>query len=395
VVGNMNFTMGFSMIGNVANRLILSAVLIALSILPVSATAQEWTWTTAQIDKEGTDSWIVVDHSSNIHISYRYPTHSQLKYAFLPRGGSRWFTMTLDQMLGDFLTGIALDPKGNPSICYTPGVLKLAMFDGQRWKIQQIDPGSGLVSYYCSVRFGPDGAPQLSWYVEAGIILRHAVLQNGAWIARTVDNQDAPGKFNSMAVDQSGNPQISYIGLTGTKLKYARLNGQDWIRITLEAPSRGLESSHGDTGMGNSIVIDRDGNPMIGYFDISSLKFAHLVNGTWKFEVIDRFRPVPQWGWRFFRSTTVLDRNGYPHIGYQSPLGLKHAWWDGLQWRTQVILAPSGSTFDGAMAIDDKDNLYFSYTDPVQRTLMLATGLYVGDQQTAKTNSPSEEKKQP
>jgi hypothetical protein len=383
------------MIGNLAIRLIISALLISLTILPASVAAQDWTWTTSQIDTEGTDSWVVVDHDGNLHVSYRYPMHAQLKYAFLPAGSARWFTMTLDQMLGEFLTGIALDPKGNPYICYTPGVLKLAIFDGQRWKMQQVDPSAGLVSFYCSVRFGKDGAPQLSWYVEAGFILRHAVLQNGAWIARTVDTQDAPGKFNSMAVDHSGYPQLSYIALTGTKLKYARFNGKDWTRITLEAPYRGLETSRGDTGMGNSIVIDRDGNPMISYFDTSSLKFAHLVGGKWKFEVLDPFPLTPQWGWRFFRTTTVLDRNGYPHIGYQSPLGLKHAWWDGHQWKNQVILAPAGTTFDGAMAIDDKDNLYFSYTDPAQRTLMLAIGHYVGDQQTAKTDAPTEAKKQP
>lgn len=91
----------------------------------------------------------------------------------------------------------------------------------------------------------------------------------------------------------------------------------------------------------------------------------------------------------------VLDRNGYPHIGYQSPLGLKHAWWDGHAWKTQVILSPAGSTFDGAMAIDDKDNLYFTYTDPIQHTLMLAFGHYAGDQRTAKTDSSAEPKKQP
>ena len=380
---------------NMAPRLFILLLLISLIGLPSVAVAQEWTWTASQIDPEGTDSWLAVDHDGNVHVSYRVAAGGKLKYAFLPAGGSNWFTMTLDQMLGDFLSGIAVDPKGNPYICYSPGVLKLAVFDGRRWKIQEVDPDNGLVHFYCSVRFGPDGAPHLSWYVETPFTVHHAVLRDGVWIARIVDNQDLPGKINSMAVDRLGNPQLSYIGLNGTKLKYARFNGQVWTRINLEAPNQGLEMSRGDTGMGNSIAIDRDNNPMISYFDTSSLKFAHSVDGKWKFEIIDRFDPLDKWGWRTFRSTTVLDRKGNPHIGYQCPLGLKHAWWDGHQWRTQVILAPAGTTFDGAMAIDDKDNLYFSYTDPVQHSLMLAIGRYSGEHQTARTGSSPESKKQP
>jgi len=383
------------MTGNIAVRFVVSALLILFMALPPLAMAQEWTWTTSQIDTEGTDSWVAVDHGGNIHVSYRFPIHAQLKYAFLPVGGSRWFSMSLDRMLGDFLTGIAVDPKGNPYICYSPGALKLAVLDGNSWKIQEIDPGRGLVHFYCSVRFGPDGAPQLSWYVETPFSVHYAVLRNGVWMARTVDNQGMPGKINSLAVDHLGNPQLSYIGLAGTKLGYARFNGQVWTRITLEGPDQGLEKSRGDTGMGNSIATDFDNNPMISYFDTSSLKFAHFVDGKWRFEIIDRFDRVDQWSWRTFRSSTVLDRNGYPHIGYQSPLGLKHAWWDGHQWRTRLILAPAGTTFDGAMAIDEKDNLYFSYTDPVQRSLMLAIGHYSRDQQTAITDSSPEPGKQP
>jgi hypothetical protein len=359
------------------------------------ASAQEWTWSTSQIDLQGTDSSVAVDHDGNVHVGYRYPEHAELRYAFLPAGKSHWFTMTLDQMLGNFLTGIALDPKGNPYICYSPGILKLAAFDGQRWNIQQIDPGSPLISYYCSVKFGPDGAPRLSWYVEAGFTLRYAVFQNGAWVARNVDTQDLPGKFNSLAIDSTGKPQLSYIALNGLQLKYARMGEGDWIRTTLEARNHGLQRATSDAGMGNSITIDREGNPMISYFDTSSLKFAHLVAGGWKFEVVDQFPAVPQWGWRMFRTTTLLDKQGYAHIGYQCPLGLKHAWWDGHEWKTSVILAPAGTTFDGGVAMDDEENLYFTFTDPVQNTLRLAIGRRLKERQSAAAQALPEAKKQP
>lgn len=379
---------------NMSRKYVVSIIgLIFFTMLASVSTAQEWTWTTSQIDIEGTDSSVAVDHDGNIHVGYGLQGGNKLKYAFLPAGGSHWFNLNIDTGLGDFLNGIALDSQANPYICYTPGVLKLAAFDGKHWRTQQIDAGNGLVSYYCSVKFGKDGTPHLSWYVESKRLLRYAVLRDGVWKARDVDTQDFPGKFNSLVIDRSGYPELSYIGLYGTKLKYARFDGKDWTRLILESPFQGLARSLGDTGMGNSIALDNDGNPMVSYFDTSALKFAQVVKGTWKFDVIDSFPRLDQWGWRYFRSNTVLDKSGHPHIGYESPLGLKHAWWDGQQWKTQVILAPTGSFFNSGMTMDDRNNLYFSYTDPLQNTLVLAVGHYSGDQQAARTQSSARREK--
>jgi len=356
---------------------------VALLLLPGAAAAQTWTWSTQLIDTEGTDSSLVVDRDGNVHVSYRFLTKSQLKYAFLPSGGSQWFTMSLDQMLGDFQSRITVDEKGNPYICYTPKVLKFASFDGRRWTTQAVDPGGGVVNYYCSVRVGADGSPQVSWYVESGVFLRYAILKDGVWTAQNIDVQGTPGKFNSMILDAHGNPHVSYISLLGCKLKYAHYDGKGWIRSTLDASD--LSPLGGDRGMGNSITLDRQGNPMISYFDSQSLKFAHLVNGKWKLETLDHFPQITLWGWRNFRSNIVLDRDGNPHIGYESILGLKHAWWDGSIWKTQLILAPAGTTFDGAMDIDSNNNLYFSYTDPVDRSLKLAIGRFTPAGETAQT----------
>jgi hypothetical protein len=52
-----------------------------------------------------------------------------------------------------------------------------------------------------------------------------------------------------------------------------------------------------------------------------------------------------------------------------------------------LLMAHAGTTFDGAMAIDSKDNLYFSYTDPVDRTLKLAIGHRTQSKQTAETGA--------
>src|SRR5215475_12886963 len=195
-VGRMN---------RVCPGLVLALILLLFSVSP-GARAQSWTWTNQVIDVEGDDSWIVVDHNGNLHVSYRHPTGAQLKYAFQPASGKRWFNTTLDDMQGDFQTRIAVNDQGNPYICYTPKTLKFAYFDGQRWTRQQIDPGIGTVNYYCSVRVGRDGNPQVSWYVESGVYLRYAVLRDGAWEAMNIDAQNTPGKFNSLILDANGNP---------------------------------------------------------------------------------------------------------------------------------------------------------------------------------------------
>jgi hypothetical protein len=350
----------------------LFVILALFFLFPVGTAAQTYTWTTQVIDIEGGDSSIVVDHDGNIHVSYHYPTHAVLKYAFLPAGSSHWFTMPIDDLLGDFLTRITVDDKGNPYICYSPKVLKFAHFDGGHWSVQQIDPGNGVVNYYCSVRVGANGDPQVSWYVESGVWLRYAVLHDGVWTARNIDAEGGPGKFNSMVLDAQGNPHVSYIGLVGVKLKYAHFDGKEWIRTIVD--SQDMDRAGLDRGMGNSIALDSHGNPMISYFDTGSLKFARLQNGKWNLERIDTFPPSMPWSWRSFRSTVMLDRQGNPHIGYESVLGIKHAWWDGTKWHTQLILGPSGITTDGSMTMDAKDNLYFCYTDPVDRSLKLAIG---------------------
>ena len=355
----------------------LSALIVValVLVLPFTAAGQTWQWSSQLIDAEGTDSSVHVDGNGNVHVSYRHTAGGQLKYGFLPAGGSRWFTVVLDQLLGDFLTGITVDDNDNPFICYTPGTLKIARFDGHEWKTQQVDPGGGLVGFFCNVRVGNNHKPQISWYVDGTFRLKHAILENGSWMAQNVDVQDLPGKINSMVLDTADQPHLSYIGLFGPKLKYAHFDGSHWIRSVLDAPD--TNPAGGDRGMGNSIVLDPQGNPMISYFNIQSLRFAHIVDGHWKYETLDQFPPMAQWGWRNFRSAMALDPEGRLHIVYESVLGLKHEWWDGAQWKKQLLLPPAGTSFDGGMAIDAKGNLYYSYTDPADRSLQLAIGRYV------------------
>src|SRR5437899_6479399 len=112
--------------------------------------------------------------------------------------------MVLDKQLGTFTTKLTLDANDNPHLCYTPGVIKYARFDGKQWRTIQIEGDD--IGYTCSVVISKDGVPHLTWYQLWRNILhiRYAVLQDSTWLARTLDSDFETGKWNSMVLDTQG-----------------------------------------------------------------------------------------------------------------------------------------------------------------------------------------------
>jgi len=368
-------------------RLDILVLLISL-MFPGAIKAQTWTWTTEGVDIDGTDTSIIVDQEGNLHVSYSFSAGGELRYAFRPAGNPHWFKMTLDKGLGVFYSRITVDAQGNPHICYTPRIMKYAHFDGRHWSVQQVDPGGGLVAYTCSIRMGADGTPRLSWYVESGVFLRYAEFKDGVWMARTLDAEGLPGKWHSLVLDSNGLPRIAYIQFPWGRLKYTAFDGKQWNTVILDQPV----TNPGDNlerGFGASLALDGKGNPLISYYDLQSLKMARLVDGKWEKGVIEQLPPFGQWAWKNFRSTLVLDSKGNPHVGFESLQGLEHAWWDGRQWRSQLIVAPVGATFfESAMTIDRNDNLYISFRDPGDGSLRVAIGHPGSSMQNARTETP-------
>jgi hypothetical protein len=370
-----------------------AALLGAFMLCPVRSAAQTWNWTTEQIDTAGTDSSIAIDHDGNLHVSYHYPAGGRLKYAFRSAGDLQWYKMVLDEGLGDFSTRITVDASGRPNICYTPRILKFAQLNGHKWHIQEISPGSGLISYTCSVSVAKDGNPQLSWFVETGTYLRYAALNDGIWEARILDLGGLPGKWNTLVLDGKGYPRVSYNHFPEGSLKYTYFDGKSWINSVID--SMEMNPAGGERGMGNSIVLDDLGNPLISYYTVDSLKMARFAGGKWMIETVEQLPNFGHWSWKNFQSTILLDSKRNPHITFESLSGLEHAWWDGAKWHAQLIVAASGvSFFDNAMAMDPNDVMYVSYTDPVDQSLKLVTGKQVQAVQTAKTGKQDHNEKQ-
>jgi hypothetical protein len=374
----------------------IGLVLFALLAYPVGAGAQTWNWTYQSVDASATFTSVAVDQGKNVHLTYAGDGGSTLKYAFRAAGSNRWFTMVLDQQLQVFATSLALDPQGNPHICYTPRELKYARWDGRQWSIQKIAPGGGSVEYNCTIVVGSDGAPQVLWYQTRSpdgsnfLHLRHAVLKDGVWLARTVDLDREDGKWNSMVLDAQGNPSIIYSVFPPGDLKYAYWDGKNWDI------GPGIAGAKLSAGMGNSLVLTPEKQLEFSFYEApvtfqasgeGSLKFARQKGTTWSVETVDS--ALQRGGWVGFRSSLVLDTKGAPHISYEDGGALKHAYWDGTRWHVQVVV-PKGTEayLYNSMAIDRDDTLYISYRDSSDGSLRVAVGSRATDASTATKITP-------
>ena len=66
--------------------------------------------------------------------------------------------------------------------------------------------------------------PHISYYNSSYGVLKYA-WYDGSWHLETVDNAGYVGSFTSLALDSSGNPHISYYDNTNQDLKYAWYDG--------------------------------------------------------------------------------------------------------------------------------------------------------------------------
>jgi len=338
--------------------------------------AQSWKWTVESLDApKAEQTSIAADKDDNLHLVYYLPEAlGELRYAFRSAADSRWYKMTLDDHLGVFSTGIALDSHGNPGVCYTPRMMKYAHWNGKKWTIQEVDPGSGLIAYHCSVKYAPDDWPEMTWYLESAFVLRYAALEDGAWKASSVEAGTESGKWNSLILGSGNSPQVAYSSFKGGQLKYAHFDGRNWVNTVIDSPAPG----DGPRGMGASLVLDAKGLPCISYYDLHSLKYARFDGTHWVKEIVEELPMFENWSWKNFQSAQLLDSNGNPHISYESHLGLKHAWRDGKGWHTQLLIPSADSPFfESSMTIDRHDNLYISFKNPSDHLLNVAIGRFI------------------
>jgi hypothetical protein len=374
-----------------ARKLATTSVLFVLAALAPYSFAQTrttWQWTVENVDSSAQFLTLAVDTEGNVHVAYAFGgVGYDLKYAFRAADNGRWFNMLVEKQFHTFATNIALDQSGNPHICLTPREVKYASWDGKAWRIQEINPGSGTAEYNCSVAYGPDNAAHLIWYQTSNasnqgfLHIKYANLNNGVWMARTIDFDRECGKWNSIVLDTEGHPHVAYSVFPPGELKYAIFDGKDWHVTLVDSP--GMQATRHETGMGVNLTLNDKREYFMSFYESPGyggdvrnpgfLKLAHLVNDKWKIETVDQV--FKGQSWTEYASALEFDKHGYPHVSYEDGGALKHAYWDGERWHIQLLVGTSGDkTLYSSMKIAPDDTVYIGYRNPSNGSLDVAVG---------------------
>jgi len=341
-----------------------------------SMSAQDWTWTTEKVAR-GTTTSLVLDSDHNLHLAY-LTRDARVYYALRPAGSEKWFSLLLLESTHantNVYPKLAVDKNDIPHLCVSFGILEYVTLQNREWVRQQIDPGSGTISYHCSIAVTPDGVPHVGWYHEflpGGTQyshFRHADLEDGVWMVRSVDG-GISGKWSSMAVDTKGFPHATYSQfIHGGDMDYAEWDGANWVLTT-------VDSSHNDSsyrGFDNDLVLWPDGSAHISYFDGKTLKYAEQAEHKWN---IEKVGVVASGHDVYGGSTTLLrDSHGNPHIFYGDFGALRHAFREGKEWHIETVVSGALQQYDNVdAAIGPGDTFYVSYPDPDDGYIKIATG---------------------
>jgi len=361
---------------------ILISILLAVQMAAMAAdkpVAHQWTIETVDVHGSGRYTSLKIDQKGNVHVAYVPEIGGHpLRYAFWDQSIKKWFTMQVTS-IASFCT-LALDSKQYPHISYADhgsGLgckLRHAYWDGTSWKIVPIDVQAGaVVAYYTSIALDAKDNPFFSFYDYADptntfrLRLRAVFWMGSFWEALTADPQGGSGKFNSIAVDSKGHPQIAYANVKyeTSSLRYASWDGKAWKTEILDGISGPLPV------YSVSMVLDKNDNPHIAYTDVQRrlLKYAtRSGNGPWKIQALDTVLgpAYPD------RNGIALDSEGNPYISYYGErMGvLKVAYRQNGKWMIETVDRDYAG-FTSSLGID-RDTLWLSYADDGEGVMKVA-----------------------
>ncbi len=280
-----------------------------------------------------------------------------------------WLLETVATQAGGDKTTINIDSLGNPWILYSttlnPYQLILAHWNGASWIFQHVTEGSG---FCLSFVLDSMDRPHVVYDIDPGLSkdMHYAFWNGAAWVYETIDSQGDLGSTCSIALDTLDRPHVSYEDYTWNAfaqkrdLKYGWRDASGWHNETVD--------SVGYVGLANSIAVDSSNRPHISYtdFDNYTLKYAWWDGLSWNISTVDRAGGI-SWA----NPTSIrLDTFGRPHIAYYAgvwsgPMEIRHASWNGASW---VFEAAAGmrdfSGFDSlSLRLDSSDRPSIAYTN--------------------------------
>jgi len=121
--------------------------------------------------------------------------------------------------------------------------------------------------------------------------IRYGLWEGNSWHLELVDGREVNNIGYSchavcITLDQQEDPHVSYMDVEEKLVKYGVRKGGRWHTQNVD---RVAGVAYADR---NSIAVDEDGKPYIGYYDsgLGLAKLAHLEGSNWMVDVIDNGR---------------------------------------------------------------------------------------------------------
>jgi len=249
---------------------------------------------------------LVLDSSSSPHVSYTSNVLYQPSYAY--KAGGVWQTAQVDTVGTD--TSIALGQDGLARISYGSSTLQYATWNGTSFAKEPVDSGSS-VGRHNSLAIDSQGRPHIAYYDGNLKALRYARWTGASWALELVDWTNDVGRFASLALDAGDRPRIAYLDYDNNDLRYAYSDGTQWYRETVDGGSPNDDA----VGKYASLALDSAGRPHIAYYDESfgTLKYARWDGSQWVIETITDPDGSSDYG---VGCSLHLDALDLPHIAY-------------------------------------------------------------------------------
>lgn len=172
------------------------------------------------------------------------------------------------------------------------------------------------------------------------------------------------GAYNSIAIDPSGNPHISYLDDSNSAdyvLRHASFNGKSWHKEIVDS---------GDVGWWNSIALDPLGHIHISYLadkPAAALRYAHFDGTNWRVTTVDQTGG--------YSTSIAVGNDNLPHISYVDFSGnLKYARFDGIAWNIETLGAFALWFGQTSLALGPSGEAIISFSDSsLPRRLYWAT----------------------
>lgn len=279
-----------------------------------SDSARYAVWNGASWDIEIVDSrWYIggpvmaVAGDGTVHMLYHDCNPYSCAALHAIRAGDTWSIAPLAAPTGGTLSIVASDDN-TVHAAYREGnvvgetALHYGHYSASHWDIGIVE-STGVRDL--AIAATPDGQPHISYQLDDGYTLKHAVRQPDAtWLIEVVDmSLTGLGSSNDIALDSAGNPHVIY--QAWNEVRYAYRDGAGWHTETVDtlsppSPYPAL-----------SIAVDGLGDVHVSYHDqaASSVKYALRQGDSWRYGPVASAANVDS-------SSIAVDSLNTPHIAY-------------------------------------------------------------------------------